>query len=388
MNVLCVIDHFGSGGAQRQMVELACGLKGRGHDVELFVYHPHFTFFRPKVASLGIRVHEYAKGAGFSIGVITRVASLFKANRYDVVVSFLRSPNVYSELSRLLAPSMKLIVSERSSSLGDRSRVESSLRRHLHRCATHVVANSHSHAAWLETHHAWLRGKVTTIYNGLDGAEVPAAPLVLTAARDLRLLAIGRVGPEKNVLRLLMALEVFHRLNGWVPDVSWVGRRDASVRGTRYCRDVDEWLNGKPDIRKHWHWLGERADIRDLIAQHHALIHPSLYEGLPNVVCEALAAGRPVVVSDVCDHGRLVAEGERGFLFDPHDPVSIAGAIQKLTILEEADWIMLSRNARRYAEAALTTERMVSEYEALFSRVAGAPPPRGQASVRGVRAES
>ena len=45
MKVLLIIDHFGAGGAQRQMVELACGLQRRGHAVEMFVYFPRYDFF-------------------------------------------------------------------------------------------------------------------------------------------------------------------------------------------------------------------------------------------------------------------------------------------------------------------------------------------------------
>lgn len=373
MNVLCVIDHFGSGGSQKQMVELACGLKRRRHTVEVFVYHPKYDFFKATLSALAICVHEYDKRSkGFAIGVVNQLRSLFKNNKYDVVISFLQSPSVYCELTKLTAPSTKLIVSERASHFGDRSRLGALFRRHLHRCANHIVVNSHSHKSWLENNHKWLRGKVTTIYNGLDVSQFASPPLVLKSARDLRLIAVGRVGPEKNVLRLLMALDVFYRVNGWLPTVSWVGRRDDdSTSARRYCRQVDHWLDDKPQICKHWRWVGERADIPNLIAGHHALIHPSEYEGLPNVVCEALAAGRPVLVSDVCDHARLVASGERGFLFDPRDPADIADAIGRLAALGERDWIAFSGNARRYAQAALTTERMVSEYEALFLSVIG-----------------
>jgi glycosyltransferase involved in cell wall biosynthesis len=73
--------------------------------------------------------------------------------------------------------------------------------------------------------------------------------------------------------------------------------------------------------------------------RHDALIHPSLYEGLPNAVCEALAAGLPVLISNVCDHPLLVVEGERGFLFDPSDPLSIAMSIERAAALDADSWL-------------------------------------------------
>jgi glycosyltransferase involved in cell wall biosynthesis len=74
-------------------------------------------------------------------------------------------------------------------------------------------------------------------------------------------------------------------------------------------------------------------------------------------------------VSNVCDHPRLVADGERGFLFDPAEPGSIATAIKRLADLAADDWRRFSRNARRYAEENLDIERMITAYEGLFTRL-------------------
>jgi len=59
MRLLLVIDHLGLGGAQRQIVELACGLAARGHTVELFTYFPQHEFFLRRVLEEGIAVHSY-----------------------------------------------------------------------------------------------------------------------------------------------------------------------------------------------------------------------------------------------------------------------------------------------------------------------------------------
>jgi len=104
----------------------------------------------------------------------------------------------------------------------------------------------------------------------------------------------------------------------------------------------------------------------NIFREHHALVHPSFYEGLPNAVCEALAAGMPVVVSDVCDHSLLVAEGKRGFLFDPANPESIAAALHKLLELSPGAWTDLSADARKFAADHLGLDRMVRAYETLF----------------------
>ncbi|MDC0434923.1 glycosyltransferase [bacterium] len=366
MRVLLVIDHFGSGGAQRQMVELACGLMRRGHHVEMFVFYPQYNFFRARIDEHGIAVHECEKKCkGFSLRVFWRLRALMRGN-VDVVLTYLNSANVYAELAKLTSNAGPLIVSERNSHHDDRSWMGGKARRFLHACADCVVANSQSHADWLRRN-AWLRDKVARVYNGVEVESFPADPQIPDSPDDLRLLAIGRVAPQKNLLNLVRALELLHARTGYVPLVSWVGRRDTD--DMQYGCEVDALLDSVPAVSERWTWLGERNDIPELLRNNHALVHASFYEGLPNAVCEALSAATPVILSSVCDHPLLVAEGERGFLFTPDDPESIAAAIQLLRGLDVAGWRRMAENAREYAEQNLTMDRMVSAYEALFERV-------------------
>lgn len=334
----------------------------------MFIYFPQHDFFRPRVEEQQIVVHEYSKVGRFSLGIVSRLASLMRKGGFDVIVSFLKSANVYAELAKLISGGATIVVSERTSHHDDQSRIAAFARRILHVLSDHVVSNSMTHCAWLQRKR-WLRKKVTCIYNGLDLEAFYPARSVPHAPQELKLAGIGRIGPEKNILNLIKALDLFHDKFGYIPQISWAGRRDESPAGRVYGQRIDELLESLPGIRSRWHWLGVQSDIPELLQQHDALIHPSSYEGLPNVVCEALAAGLPVLVSDVCDHPLLVADGERGFLFDADDPASIAGAISKLHELNLHDRRRLSRNARDYARANLGSERMVTAYEALFMRL-------------------
>lgn len=361
---LLVIDHFGMGGAQRQMVELACGLKRRGHEVEVFVYFPQHAFFRPRLDEHRIVVHEYRKGRGFSAGVLFRLLTLIRSRRIDCVISYLNSANIYTELAAAVSSGWKLIVSERTSHHDDRSALAAFARRMLHAFADRVVANSQYQCAWLRRKF-WLKRKVRCIYNGLELGLFAAREPEQGAHAGLSLVAVGRIGPEKNVLALLQALKLLESRGLPLPGVSWAGQRDTSVAGERYCRQIDAFLQSEPRIGSRWRWLGVQTDIPALLRRHDALVLPSLYEGLPNAVCEALAVGMPILVSNVCDHPLLVREGERGFLFDPADPSSIADAIAKLLQLDAGDRLEFSRNARAYAEENLALEKMIGAYEAL-----------------------
>ena len=78
MKILCVIDSLGSGGAQKQIVNLSIGLNRLGHTVEMFVYYPKINFFRDLIENERIKIHEFVKEKGLSISLILFLRSLIK----------------------------------------------------------------------------------------------------------------------------------------------------------------------------------------------------------------------------------------------------------------------------------------------------------------------
>jgi glycosyltransferase involved in cell wall biosynthesis len=366
MKILCIIDSLGSGGAQRQMVNLALGLKAKGHAVELFVYFPELRFFRPRIDAVGIPVHEVTKGRGFSFKVVWALLKLYRSSQFDGVISFLDKPNIYAELAKMFSLlRIKLVVSERSSFINERKSIHNNIKRWLYLTANYVVTNSHAQSNWLRKH-SWLREKVHTIYNGYIFDPAADFCQLKGALGDLSLLSIGRIDSGKNGIGLLQGLIRFYQKYGDCPTLLWAGRQDQDPSSLKERQNIDELLTQYPVIAHHWQFLGERRDIQDLLHQADALIHVSLYEGLPNAVCEAFIAARPVIASNVCDHPLLVEDGVRGFLCDPFSSESICEAIERFLLLNAEGRQQMRFNARSYANQYLTVDRMVSDYEALF----------------------
>jgi glycosyltransferase involved in cell wall biosynthesis len=346
------------------MVNLVCGLKDKGYEVEMFLYFPRGDFFRPIIDEASIKVHEIIKGRGFSLKVLWRLMQLFRNGRYEAVISFLTMPNIYCELAKLTSPATRLIVSERSSIATDGSILGALARRLLHFVADSVVANSETHSNWLRQH-PWLRKKIKTIYNGYTIPPLPDRQLALHTW-EFRYLVIGRIDAGKNGLQLIKALIIFQHKHGRCPVISWVGRRDTSIKSSAYIEQMESLLAQHPTISANWHWLGERDDVHKLLAVHDALIHPSIFEGLPNVVCEAFIAGCPVIISNVCDHPLLIGNNSRGILFDPYSAESICNAIENFEDLSQFFRNKMGLDARRYAEEHLKILDMVNSYEILL----------------------
>jgi glycosyltransferase involved in cell wall biosynthesis len=132
-------------------------------------------------------------------------------------------------------------------------------------------------------------------------------------------------------------------------------------------QSIDDLLRRNPELAAECKFLGEVADPQPLYRSSDALVLPSLYEGLPNVVCEAMLAGCPVIASNVCDHPRLLGDGERGVLCDPHSPESIAEAIERFRTMSPAERAEMATRARQFAETHLGMDAMVERYEQLLN---------------------
>jgi glycosyltransferase involved in cell wall biosynthesis len=365
MKLLFVIDHFGSGGAQKQIVTLAKCLRERNFDIEFFIYYPQYDFFRSELERLHITIHSIEKrNRGFSFRVLLGLRKILSRGGYDCVISFLDTPNIYTELAGAGISGLNKIVSERNSYLLERSRFYSRIKRRLHSMADFVVANSQTQASWLKDKHPWLKNKVVTIYNGFSADEFKTGAMIKEPG-ILRLIGIGRIAYQKNQVNLIHALQLFYERHKWCPHITWVGSLESSAEPD-YKKEVFQLLEKYPRIGENWIWTGESSNVPALLNQHHALILPSHFEGLPNVIGEALFSGLPVLTSDVCDNPRLVADNTNGYLFDPRSPSSISTAIEKLNSMTSDQWHKMSLANREFAEKNLSVNKMVSGYVRLL----------------------
>ena len=363
MKVLLVIDHFGSGGAQRQLVNLAIGLKNTGHDISIFIYYPEYDFYRNFLEKYSIRIIDFHKEKqGICASIFRALRNHLKTEKYDVAIAYLDTPSIYLIISAI-GLKTRIVVSDRSSYLGAKNIIVYFLKRQIFRMADIIVTNSETQKKWLVKKAGLPGNRVIKIYNGFDPADFTPVYIKRVIKNDLKLIAIGGVRPEKNIESLILALELFNKKHNWLPRVSWVGKSDS----LHYKDKLIMMLENRPELRAIWNWSGERSDIPELLANHHALVLPSYYEGLPNVVCEALFAGKPVIVSNVCDNPILIEDNVRGFLFDPKDPHTLADAIERLNHLSNEDYRNMSFLNRSFAEKNLSVDNMTERYISLFA---------------------
>lgn len=171
---------------------------------------------------------------------------------------------------------------------------------------------------------ARLRGRrATLIYNGLS----PDTMTELAAARGLVglrnpaepvLVIIGRLAVQKNHADALRALALV---------LKTYPQARLCVIGHGELRSRLEQLAAQLGITHATEFLGQRSDIATQLAQADLLVSSSIWEGFPTVVLEAMAAGVPVVATDVSGSRELVRSGETGRLVPMRDHTALAQAI-------------------------------------------------------------
>ncbi len=366
MKLLFIIDNLSTGGAQRQMVNLAVGLKQRGHEIKYFCYAPG-DFLAESLRVADIPIIHFHKLSRYSLGVVSVLREFVRAEAFDLVLSYLPTPNLYILLATLgLRRRPRLVVSERNNDYPGGLAARHKLVRQLYRAADSVVVNSAFHSRFLANKYPWMRDKLKVIINGVD-----LTTFIYTGravASELKILVLSSVQPRKNGLCLVEAIANLREKHHLLPRVSWVGELVGKDEPDSYYFRMETKIK-EAGLDEQWRWLGQRSDIPSLIASHDILVHPSYGEGLPNAVCEALACGRPVIASDVFDNGYLVENGVRGFLFDWQDAESLAAAILNFSRLPFEERAEMGRQGRIFAEKHLAMGQMVDNYEAEFWRL-------------------
>ena len=181
--------------------------------------------------------------------------------------------------------------------------------------------------------------------------EAPDAPVVLLA---------GRVLADKGVGEFAEAAALIQRL-GIKARFVLAGRED-----TANPTSIPEAQLRKWQAAGIIEWWGQRDDMPAVLAQSHIVVLPSYREGLPKILLEAAASGRPVVATDVPGCREIVRDGENGFLVPVKDPNALAGALVKLIENPALRSRMVARG-REIVESGLTSRQIVPQILAVYA---------------------
>jgi len=138
------------------------------------------------------------------------------------------------------------------------------------------------------------------------------------------------------------------------------------IAGDGELRDELEALSASLGISRQVHFLGLRRDIPTVMKSLDVFLLPSLREGLPLALLEAMASGLPVIASGVGGIPEVVDGEEFALLTDPHDEHNMAESMLEMANLSSHELQILGEAARRRALSTFSAERMIAGYERIY----------------------
>jgi len=204
--------------------------------------------------------------------------------------------------------------------------------------------------------------KFRLIYNGVDLERF--RPVDKGAARRALGLSqgpvVGTVAALVPVKGLEYLLEAAHIVRSEVPEVVLTIAGGGALEGTLRRRAKDLGV----EVR----FLGPREDVSLVLSALDVFVLPSLSEGMGLSLMEAMAAGLPVVATEVGGVPELVVDGETGVLVPPGDPDALAGAILDC-IGDREKAVEMGRRGKERVCALFSLPRMIQEHEALYEEL-------------------
>lgn len=207
--------------------------------------------------------------------------------------------------------------------------------------------------------------RLRLINNGVDIDEVRAAVSVSAGkSAGFTIGFIGQLIQRKDLMTLLAAVS---RLRAAGVDVCLQIIGEGPKREPLQEEASRLGLTGKVEFH------GFREDAAAYLKTFDLFVLPSLSEGIPRCLMESMAAGVPLVASDIPGNRNLVIPGESGLLFAPGDSRELAEKIAfMVSHTDEAQRMV--QNALAKVEAEFSSRRMAREYSALYTELAGALP--------------
>jgi glycosyltransferase involved in cell wall biosynthesis len=205
-------------------------------------------------------------------------------------------------------------------------------------------------------------GKLEVIFNGLDFAEAPAGGAGLRASLGLSAGTalvgfVGRLSVQKGLFTLLDAVERLSSLDACF-----------ALVGDGPLEEPLRQRIGARGLAKRVVLLGRRDDAQGLMRQFDLLALPSIREGTPMVLLEAMGLGTPVVASDVGGVSHVVVQGRTGLLFPSGDVSALCASIAR-SLGAPAERAAMARRAREDVRHRFSAAVMASRYDELYARV-------------------
>jgi glycosyltransferase involved in cell wall biosynthesis len=380
LKVLLLNTQMEAAGAQKAMLELARGLKQRGHEVTVVTMYDkdaYVPFFEERYCLQIIDLEMKQPGvknpltrAWYFIRGLIRLYSLMRTQRPQIIQTFSHYSNILGPLVAWLAR-VPVRVSSQRMSLKDYPAWLLRLDR--------LVVNSflsHKMVAVSEgTRHFSIEeegikpDKLVTIPNGInvERFSISLSPETEQSLRQalgvkpdsLIILTVARLHHQKGHRYLIEAIP---RILRDFPQAQFlfVGEGELHDELTRQVEGAE--------LSDYVRLLGVRQDVPRLLAISDLFVLPSLWEGMPNSVLEAMAAGVPVIATNVDGTPEIINNGDVGILVAPANPSALKQAIC-LLLKDKTLRVSMTKAAKERVESKFSRDANTTAFINLYQNL-------------------
>ena len=359
-------DSLVGGGAQRQLVTLAIAMHNRGRKVRVLTYsNQEQLAYLLKEKSIPWDVVK--KSCKLDILFFVKLIKYFRDKCPSAVISYLNTANLWVRIAGPIAGVKNIITSERNIDI-NRSKLRVQIEKLLHPLSRKIVVNASAIKELLEGL-GIPEKKVSIIYNGIDVSYFcPASPEKARSFREqygimdheFLILLPGRMSIQKNHMALLNAFIDIHKTYTNIKVILVGNEFDKKIKST--LKEVVMSNN----IENRFIFAGSKLDMPTVYTAADLVVLPSLWEGLPNVVLEAMACERPVLASDVSDNPIIFDNEKYGFVFSIKTEGGLREGIKKCLEQGKPDLNLVGKKARRRVADLCGIEIFADKYENLI----------------------
>lgn len=354
MRILQVITSLETGGAEVLVVNLVPRFRALGHEVDVCVFNGRRTplMDRLEKENPGIRIYKLGRGY-YNPFYILKLARIMRG--YDIVHTHNSSPQLFVALSRVLC-SVGLCTTEHNTSNRKRGwKWYALIDRWVYNRYNHIICISRKTQENLMLYIGNTSAKVCTIHNGINVEEYMQAPPLKDIAKNkiiITMVAGFRYQKDQETLIKAFALLDKDKYELWL-----VG--DGEKR--QLIENCIKELKVKGDI-KFW---GIRTDVPNILKSSDIVVVSSHWEGFGLAAVEGMAAGKPVIASNVDGLSQIV--GGYGILFPHQNASALALEITKLAGNRDYYHRIVDRCMNRAEQFDIA--KMVQGYHEVYGRI-------------------
>lgn len=325
-----------------------------------------------RIEALGIKVKYFQVERFWNIIKLLKIISFFKKEKFDILHSYLFHANIIGRVFGRIAGIPIIISSIRVCEKGRRSHLWmdriTNWMVDIEICVSKEVKNFTIEKAGIPEH------KLKIVENGITDSFLDAVTSCRNKKEEIKgklgldnsliVGTIARLSRQKGIEYLIKTVKI---VISKFPDITFI------IAGKKLCREKLVDLSIELGISDKVKFLGFIKDIPKLLSVIDIFVLPSLWEGMPNVVLEAMAAEKPVIATDTGGSKDIIDNNINGVLVEPKNSEALAEAILKL-LKNPDERERLGKAAEQRVKEKFPIDRMVSKTEQIYTQLLTVTP--------------